>query len=243
MSVLLVIPARGGSKAIPRKNLVPVGGKPLIAYAIANALAAQAVDHVVVSTEDEEIARVAEEYGAQVPFRRPPELATDEVSLIPVVAHAASVMAERGDPPELVVSLQPTAPLLHAATIDSAITLCLESGCDSVTTVRRIDHNHPYRVQKLEDGNRLVPLFPEGESFLQKQDLPPFYAISGGVYVRRRQLVENWSGRDFCLGKDRRAVVAPDDECLDIDTPQDLALFMTIIAEKQQENRKREAGT
>ncbi len=231
MRVLLVIPARGGSKAILRKNLAPVGGKPLIAYAIANALAAAAVDDVVVSTEDDEIASTASALGASVPFRRPSELATDAVSLIPVVAHAAEAMAKSGAPADLVASLQPTAPMLAPATIDHAVRLCLESGCDSVCTVRRVDHNHPYRIQSLAPGGRLVPLIPEGESFLQKQDLPPYFAISGGLYVRRARLLREWDGRTFCLGADRRAVVVGEDEALDIDTALDLAVFRAIVAE------------
>ncbi|MBN2232664.1 MAG: acylneuraminate cytidylyltransferase family protein [Deltaproteobacteria bacterium] len=229
MEVLLVIPARGGSKGMVRKNLRPVGGRPLISYVIEQARKAVTIDRVIVTTEDEEIAATAREWGAETPFRRPAELAADHVSLIPVIAHAARAMAELGRPPRVVVSAQPTAPLLQAATIDRAVNLLRDTGCDSVVSVRKIDHNHPYRAQRLADDGRLTPLFPEGERYLQRQDLPLFHALSGGLYVRQPNLLANWSGSDFCLGADRRAVVVTERESVNIDTPLDLALFQALM--------------
>ena len=229
MNVLLVIPARIGSKGIPRKNLQKVAGRPLISYAIKNALAATMVDRVIVSTDDAEIAEVARTWGAEVPFMRPAELAQDHVSLVPVIAHAAQAMDELKWHATVIVSLQPTAPLLRPETIDAGVSLLLNTGCDSVVSVRRVDHNHPYWVQQMDSNNRISPLFPEGEQYLQKQDLPTFYALSGGFYVRQRCLLEQWSGHDFCLGVDRRAIEVDAQEALDIDTPLDLALFRTLM--------------
>lgn len=229
MNTLLVIPARGGSKGIPRKNLQLVAGKPLIAYAIENALTAKRVDRVIVSTEDDEIAAIARTSGADTPFPRPADLATDQISLIPVIAHAASQMAQLGFSADLVISLQPTTPLISPAVIDRAITLQQESRCDSVSSVVKVTHNHPYRLQTLAEDDSLVPNYPEGERFLQRQDLPVFYAFSGGLYLRRRELLENWSGRDFCLGSDRKAVVVDEEEALNIDRPVDLLLFDAIL--------------
>lgn len=228
MSAVIIIPARGGSKGIARKNLAMVAGRPLIAWAIEAALAAAGA--VVVSTEDAEIAETARSLGAEVPFSRPDELAGDDVSLIPVIAHAARALSEMGRDFDLVASLQPTAPLVRASTIERAIGLCGESGCDSVASVRRIEHNHPYRALRLDKQDRTEPLFAEGESHLQRQDLPDLHAFSGGLYVRRRALLEQWSGRDFCLGEDRRAVVVGEEESLNIDTPLDLAVFRAIVA-------------
>lgn len=232
MKVLLVIPARGGSKGIPRKNLQQVNGQPLIAYAINNALASQMVDRVIVSTEDEEIAETAKKLGAEVPFLRPAELATDQVSLIPVVAHAAGEMVALGFAADLVVSLQPTTPFISGKIIDQAICLQKETGCDSVVSVVKVTHNHPYRVQQLREDGSLTPFFPEGEKFLQRQDLPVFYAFSGGLYSRKRQLLEHWSGKDFCLGETRRAVVVSEQEALNIDRPVDLQLFEAVLAQE-----------
>ena len=110
MKVLAVIPARGGSKSIPRKNLVDVAGRPLIAWAIGAAREAKRLDRVIVSTEDEEIAETARKWGAEVPFVRPPELATDTISLIPVVQHALRAMDGLGFGADAVVSMQATSP-------------------------------------------------------------------------------------------------------------------------------------
>ena len=232
MSVLLVIPARGGSKGIPRKNLQLVAGRSLISYAIEHALAATMVHRVIVSTEDVEITEAARSWGADVPFVRPTELAQDHVSLIPVILHAAQAMDALGRHATVVVSLQPTAPLLRPQTIDEGVRVLLETGCDSVVSVRKVIHNHPYRVQQMDSDGRIKPLFPDGQQYLQKQDLPVFYALTGGLYVRRRQLLEDWSGSDFCLGIDRRAVEVDAQEALNIDSPLDLAL-LRVLTEQQ----------
>lgn len=224
MKTLLVIPARGGSKGIPRKNLLPVGGRPLIAYAIGAALAARRVGRVIVSTEDEEIAGTAREHGAEIPFLRPRELSGDGVSLIPVAAHAAKAMAELGFAADAVMTLQPTAPLVRPETIDAAIALMQDTGCDSVSTVEEIAQ-HPYRAFSRDAEERLVPLFPDKVHLLQRQDRPPFYYPTGGVYLRRRHLLEQWSGRDFCMGSDARSIAVQRHEALNIDTMEDIYLL------------------
>lgn len=229
MSVLLVMPARGGSKGIPGKNLKLVGGRPLISYAIENALGASTVDRVIVSTEDAEIAEVALARGAEVPFIRPAELSQDHISLIPVISHAVQAMDDLNWHPEIVVSLQPTAPLLSRQSIDAGVKMLRTTGCDSVASVRRVFHNHPYRVQQMDNSRRLHLLFPQGERYLQRQDLPVFYCLTGGLYVRKRQLLEKWSGNDFCLGEDRRGLEVDEKEALNIDSPLDLELFRVLI--------------
>src|SRR5262249_25075379 len=114
--VLALIPARGGSKSVPRKNLLPVGGKPLIAYSIGHALAASSITRTIVSTDDDEIARVAAEHGADVPFRRPAQFATDFATDLEVFRHALEWLAEEEDyVPELVVHLRPTGPVRELA--------------------------------------------------------------------------------------------------------------------------------
>ena len=232
MSVLLVIPARIGSKTVPRKNLADVAGRPLISYAIESALAAQRVDRVIVSTESEEIAEAARSWGAEVPFRRPDELAGDEVPLPSVAAHAMRAMDGLGFRADVVVSLQPTAPFVRAASLDRAVGLLLDSGCDSVVSVRRVEQNHPSWIQEMDGEHRIRFANPEGEKLLQKQDLPPFYFLCGCFYVRQRQLLEEWTGKDFGLGRDRRGALIEGNETLDIDTPIDLALCRTLMAEE-----------
>jgi len=222
--VLAVIPARGGSKGIPRKNLKLLAGKPLIAYIIEAALKAKTLDKVMVSTEDEEIAAVAKEYGAEVSFLRPPELARDEISLIPVVKHAMEFWDRQSWRADIIVSLQPTSPLTEPQDIDKAVDTMVNTGCDAVVSVCRIEHPHPFRAMKLEEG-RLLPLYPEAQKFLQRQDLPPLYASSGAVYVRRREVLENWSGEDFALGEDVRALVMSTEKSIDINSPIDFLML------------------
>lgn len=238
MKILGVIPARGGSKAVPRKNLKMLASKPLISYVIEAVLKSDLLNRVIVSTEDEEIAQVAKRFGAEVPFLMPPELARDEVSLIPVAQHAARYFDKEGWKADIIASIQPTSPLIEAENIDSAINKLMETGCDSVVTVCKITHGHPYWAMKLEDDT-LTPVNPKGFRYLQKQDLPPFYMINGALYVRRRKVLEEWSGHDFALGKDVRAIVMDEIKSIDIDSPLDLMIAKTVIkAGKKIRNKK-----
>ena len=229
MKTLLVIPARAGSKGVPRKNLKLIGGRPLISYAIEIALAAVRADRVIVSTEDEEIADVARTAGAEVPFLRPSELATDQVSLIPVAQHAAEAMSDLGFAADAVLTLQATSPMHRPETIDAAIDLMDRTQSDSVSTVVEISE-HPYRAFSLEDDVRLQSLFPDKTHLLQRQDRPKYYRQTGGLYLRRRALLETWSGRDFCLGDDARAIIVPQEEALNIDTITDFRLAELLLS-------------
>ncbi len=232
MNVLAVIPARGGSKSIPRKNLAEVGGRPLISYVIEAARNAGRVDRVVVSTEDDEIARVARDWGAEVPFRRPDELATDDVSIIPVVRHAMQEMDQIGFCSDAVISLQPTSPFLEGEDIDRTVLKLEETRADSVVSVQPIAHEHPFWVKGLE-GDRVVP-FNEytNESYLQRQDLPPAYIFDGGIFARTRSLLEGWSGRDFCLGPDVRAIVLGGWKSVHVDDELHLELVRVMMKRK-----------
>jgi len=234
MTTLIVIPARGGSKGVHRKNLQPVKGLPLIAYCIRNALAAKKADRVIVSTDDDEIAEVARSFGAEVPFKRPSHLAEDHISLIPVAQHAVKAMSEIHDfVADIIGTLQPTSPLLSAKSIDAGIDIMESTKSDSVSTVQRIVHDHPYQALKLLDDGKIDRLFPEGEFLLQKQDQPELYSRTGGLYLRRRAVLDGWSGKDFCLGADCRAVVVSTEEGLDIDTPLDLSMFRAIAENRE----------
>ena len=143
MKTLAVIPARGGSKSIPRKNLVDVAGRPLIAWVIGAARAARRLDRVIVSTEDEEIAETARRFGAEVPFVRPADLATDTVSLIPVVQHALSAMDGLGFRADAVVSLQPTSPGLT----DSCLRRSSNDRENTWSAITSANGSHPTRAR------------------------------------------------------------------------------------------------
>ncbi len=232
MQVLGVIPARGGSKSVPRKNLARVEGRPLLAYVIEAARAAKRLERFVVSTEDEEIADVAKELGAEVPFRRPDELATDEVSIVPVVRHAMEAMDRLGFRADAVLSLQATSPFLEGEDLDRAIETLETSGADCVCSVERIEHGHPYWVKRLE-GDRILPFNDASDdSYLQREDLPPAYILDGGMFLRRRELLENWSGKDFGLGSDVRAVVLGGLKSLHIDDPLELDMARFFMNKK-----------
>ena len=232
MNVLGIIPARGGSKGIRHKNLRMVGGKPLLAYSIEAAKGAGRLDRVIVSTEDDGIAEAAKRFGAEVPFLRPAELAGDHISLIPVVQHALASLDRLGWRADIVVNLQPTCPLLLADDIDLAVNLIERTGCDSVVAVTEIQHHHPFRAMKVE-GDRLLPLTEyTTERYLQKQDRPPAYGFVGGLYARRRELLERWSGADFALGADIRAVLVEPKRAVNIDHELDLLLFEALMAQR-----------
>jgi len=232
MKVLAVIPARGGSKSIPRKNLVDVAGRPLIAWAIGAAREAKRLDRVIVSTEDEEIAETARKWGAEVPFVRPPELATDTISLIPVVQHALKAMDELGFRADAVVSMQATSPGLRGADLDAAVAKLEESGADSVATVLKVEHEHPYWAKRLE-GDRVRPFSAEtNESYLQRQDLPPAWVFDGAIFVRHRRLLEEWTGRDFGLGADVRGLPLSAESSLHIDDPIHLEVARVVLGRR-----------
>ena len=232
MKVLAVIPARGGSKSIPRKNLADVAGRPLIAWAIGAAREAKRLDRVAVSTEDEEIAETARRWGAEVPFVWPPERATDTVSLIPVVQHALAAMDGLGFRADVVVSMQATSPGLRGADVDAALAKLEDSGADSVATVLRIEHEHPYWAKRLE-GDRVRPFSTEtSETYLQRQELPPAYVFDGALFVRRRRLLEEWSGRDFGLGADVRGLPLSAESSLHIDDAIHLEVARVVLARR-----------
>lgn len=193
--VLALIPARGGSKSVPRKNLLPVAGKPLIAYSILHAQACPSITRVVVSTDDDEIAEVARSYGAEVPFKRPAEAATDSATDFQVFHHALSWLAEHeAYAPELVVHLRPTGPVREVALIERAVQLMLANPeADALRSVGTAEQT-PYKMWRIEDSflRPLIELpgYPEAHS-MPRQKLPVAYWQNGYVdIVRPRTILE-----------------------------------------------------
>jgi CMP-N,N'-diacetyllegionaminic acid synthase len=220
MEVVALIPARGGSKQIPRKNLAPLGGKPLLAWTITAALKSEAVTRLVVSTDDDEIAQVARRLGADV-LARPRELAADETPMREVIDH---VLRELEDC-DVLVLLQPTSPLRRAEHIDDAVELLLQSGADSVVSVVEVPHRFtPGSLMALYDG-RLVPL---GESAVRRQDKEPVFARNGpAVLVLRPERI----GPNLYGGDCRPYVMRPEDS-VDVDEPFDLELAEFLLARR-----------
>jgi CMP-N-acetylneuraminic acid synthetase len=194
MRTLVVIPARGGSRGVPRKNLRPLGGKPLLAWAIGAAKAATKVDRVVVSTDSDEVATIAERFGAE-PHRRDPELARDAVTLDPVIHEVVMALDPEGSAFDVVATIQPTSPLLRSTTVDAVLDRLRGSDLDSVLTV--VDDTH---LTWVDGPDGPTPDFTER---LNRQQLARRYRETGGVLATRRSLIR----RDSRLGE-RVGIVA-----------------------------------
>lgn len=218
--VLAVVPARSGSKGIPGKNIRLLAGKPLLAYPADAARESRVVDRIVLSTDSEEIAQVGRELGLEVPFLRPPELAQEDSPMQPTIEHAVVEVEAGGWQPEVVLVLQPTAPLRKGEHIARAVTLLVESGASSVVTVVEIpQHFNPQYAMRIVEG-RVEPFLPGRTRLTRRQDVEPAYSRDGTVYaVRRDVLVEEHD----LYGKNCSPLVLAPDESINLDTPEDWA--------------------
>jgi len=226
--VLGIIPARGGSKSVPRKNIRLVGGRPLIAYAIDAAQKSQLLTHYVVSTDNEEIAAVAQHAGASV-LMRPHELAEDDTPMVPVVKHALMSLSPAEGHYDFVVVLQPTAPLRTAEDIDAALQILFDTGADSVTSVYQVADHHPARMYRLING-RLIPYEVEPVERL-RQTLPPVYHRNGAIYACKVSLVLE---KNTLIGPDVRPHIMPRERSLNIDDELDLAFADCLLSRTRQ---------
>ena len=217
MKVLGIIPARGGSKGVPRKNIRLLAGKPLIVYTIETALASH-LSEVIVSTDDEEIADVARKAGVRVPFLRPAELSGDAAKSIPVAQHALEFMEKaNGIQYDACMLLQPTAPFRTVDDINKALDILAGSGADSVISVQDVEAFHPARMKYLENGRLIDPPFCEAYENQARQELRPMYIRNGAIYLTRRDVLLN----DSYKGKDCRALVMSTERSVNIDTVHD----------------------
>ena len=181
--VLGLITARGGSKGLPGKNIRPLCGKPLIAWTIEAGERASAIDDLVLSTDSEEIVEVARRHGAEVPFLRPAELASDTASSIDVVMHALDWLRAKGREYDLLVLLEPTSPLREAADIDAALRQMLDAGAVAIAGVCRADTVHPAFMFRRGRGERLEPFMQKSAESLRRQDVEPLFFLEGSVYA------------------------------------------------------------
>ncbi len=227
MKVLGVIPARGGSKGVKKKNIKPLNGKPLIAYTIEIA-AASNLSHVIVTTDSEEIAEVSKKHGAKVPFIRPAHLATDSAKAIPVIQHALAEMEERLNITfDAVMMLQPTTPFKTVEDINYALELMEKEDSDSVISVVDVEGHHPARMKFL-DGTRLIdPPYCEAYENQPRQELKKMYLRNGAVYLTRREVLMNNSFK----GKDCRALIMPNERSVNIDTELDFKYAEWMLKE------------
>ena len=242
MNVLGVIPARGGSKGIPNKNLALLCGRPLLAYTADAVKASTRLTRTIVSTDDERIAECATSLGLEVPFMRPAAIAADEALMLPVLQHALEAMGANGFETDIVVLLQPTSPLRRAEHIDAAIDWLQRTAVDSVVSVVEVPHQfNPLSVMRIEDG--LLKPFLDGPTVTRRQDKPKVFARNGpAVLAVRASVVASGSlygDRSWPLGMSA-------EDSLDIDTPWDLRLveFALAAREGRPEGRPlRQSGT
>lgn len=213
--ILGLIPARGGSKGIPNKNIVDVAGKPLIAYTIEAATASKYLDNVVVTTDSEIIATVSREYGASVPFLRPPYLSTDESKTIEAVIHALHTLKEQFD---YLVLLQPTHPLRKTKHIDEAIEQLINSNQTSLVSVSKVIE-HPILMRTIDHQGNLHSLLRQN-STVRRQDFQDIYIVDGSIYINKiNELSNETSLNDNILS------YIMEDEVIDIDEEKDLVKF------------------
>lgn len=230
MRVLGLIPARGGSKGVPRKNLADVGGRPLIAFSIETGMAAAQIDRLVVSTDDNEIAEVARGLGADVPFMRPTDLADDVAPMLGVAQHALQTLAADGDMFDAVCLLQPTSPLRSSELIDDCISLLESKEATSVVTVRSIppEFNPAWAISI--DGDGFASWAGGGRDPIgRRQDLPPAFHRDGLVYVTRSSTVLEGS----LYGQKVVPALADAVPLCNVDTMEDLEKLRSMVRESR----------
>ena len=227
MNILVIIPARGGSKGIPGKNIKLLGGKPLIYYAIDVARAIVDDTHICVSTDDDQIIRVVEQYGLSVPFIRPTELATDTAGSYGVLLHALSFYESKGELFDAVVLLQVTSPFRTVNHVREALNL-YNKDLDMVVSVKETDSN-PYYLCFEEDTEGMLHISKEEGHYTRRQDCPPVYEFNGAIYIINPERMKAMPLNKF---KKRVKYVMDREHSVDLDTMMDWMIAEYMITNK-----------
>jgi CMP-N,N'-diacetyllegionaminic acid synthase len=225
-NILALIPARGGSKGVPGKNIREVGGKPMIAWTIEAARRSRYLDRLILSSDDKKIIDVARAYDCEAPFVRPADLATDRADSMSVVRHAIAAMPERYD---FLVLLQVTSPMRATEDIDRAIELCHSTGAPACISICEPDKS-PYWMVEMDGGQALPSLFPPDRIPDRRQDAPPVFAMNGAVYVGRTERLA--AGENF-MTAGTVGYLMPKERSLDIDTEIDLKIANFLLNESR----------
>lgn len=227
MKILGLIPARGGSKGIPGKNIKPLGGKPLLQHTFEAAGNSRLLSKVILSSDEEEIIAAAEKIGLEVPFRRPDELAGDSTSSLEVIQHAARFYFEKGEKFDAVCLLQPTSPFRRDGLIDEAIEKFISGKFDSLVSVREVpaDYN-PHWVFEPENGSLKIAT-GETEIISRRQDLPKAYHRDGAIYITKTEALID---QNSLYGKKIGYIDTTGDPYVNIDTPEDWKEAERIIS-------------
>lgn len=232
--VLGLIPARAGSKGIPDKNIVPLGGKPLICWTLDAARESCICERIIVSTDSQKIANVAKNHGAEVPFLRPRQFSTDSATTVSVARHCLNWLCEHEMySPEYLLVLQPTSPFRTAQDIINAFSLLDQEKADAVVSVC-LANPHPCISMQITPEGYLKSLLPSTIRYTRRQDMPVAYALNGAVYfIRVSTLLEQ---KTF-LPQQTRAYIMPQERSLDIDSPWDLYLSQLILEGAMRNNK------
>lgn len=224
LKVLAVIPARQGSKGLPDKNIRLLAGKPLLSHTIAAARESGVFDRIILSTDGEEIARVGREAGAEVPFMRPADLASDEARGIDVLHHVLEWLEQRGELFDCVMYLQPTSPLRTAVDIVESLKILVAREAQAVVSVCEMEH-HPWWANTLPEDGCMKDFFAKDIS-TRRQDLPRYYRLNGAIYLARWEFIRY---RDSWYGEKTYAYIMPRERSVDIDDELDFKLAEILM--------------
>lgn len=228
--VLGVVPARGGSKGVPAKNLRPVEGRPLVARAVDCALRCALIDRLIVSTDSPEIAAVARDAGALVPFMRPPELAQDSTPMLPVLQHAVQQSESAfGQTVRCVVLVDPTAPLRTPGDIEKAFELFADSGCDAVVSGHEA-HRNPYFNMVAPKGDYVALASETSQAIGRRQDAPVVYDLNTVVWIYSRKALMEEKAR---IPRKTKLYLVPRERAVDLDTESDFQLLEFLLEKKE----------
>lgn len=226
--VISIIPARGGSKGIPGKNIKELKGKPLIEYSIEHSLQVDNIDRTIVSTDDEEIAEVAERAGAEV-IERPEELAADDSLVIDAVRYTVEKLEDEGYSVSMIVLLEPTSPIRDIEVTERCIRVLKEGRADSVATFSETELP-PHRMWRIE-GEKVEPFFEEANPWLPRQSQPVAYRLNGQVYALTKDILfEHGDSVSLLLGE-KYPVITPKETAVDIDTERDFKMIEFLMEE------------
>jgi CMP-N,N'-diacetyllegionaminic acid synthase len=227
VKTLGIIPARGGSKRLPRKNMRLLAGKPLVAWSIEAAQQARRLDRVVVSSDEPEVLQLAARYDQRMLLARPAEISQDNSPAIDFVRHALDVLERAGEGPfDAIVILQPSSPLTTAEDIDGTVALLESSGAESAVSVMKLDHaTHPLKMKTMQ-ADRLLPNLEEERGRMAAHELPEIYVRNCSVYATRRAAIE----RGAVIGDDCRGYVMPRERSLDINEELDLQFAEFLLS-------------
>tara|TARA_Y100000591_G_C21839645_1_gene704800 strand:- start:1605 stop:2324 length:720 start_codon:yes stop_codon:yes gene_type:complete len=232
-TILGLIPARGGSKGLPQKNILPLLGTPLISWSIKSAESSKYIDKCIVSTDDNEIAQTAESYGGEVPFIRPEYLANDETSTIDVIIHAVNYFQEMSIVFDYLILLEPTSPLRETQDIDRAIEMLHEKRekADSIVGVSKVEATHPAFDVTIGEKGLIKPYLAKSFKVFRRQEIQDLYFFEGTVYISKTEVLIN---RKSFYHDRTLPYIVPRWKSIEIDEKMDLMIAETLLKNKHQ---------